>query len=122
VKGTVSGQVLINQYISGFVTRLQVSLSNYKSGAAQTLKLPYNIAGPSVWQVTELQGGKVEALANGTAQTFSVQTTLAVGGGSQAPQTFMNSWSFGMCRTGFDTIRITVTGTTPATCMFTIEG
>ena len=96
--------------------------ANYKSAAAQTLKLPVAFGGNSVWQITEMQGGRLEGLASGTAQTFSVMATMAVAGGTQGSQAFLNSWSFGLCRGGFDTVRITITGTTPASAMAIIEG
>lgn len=124
VNGTVSGTFFVTQYITGTVNFVHVYCNNYKSAAAQTIRLPvFSINNqPTMWRVTELQGGKLEALANGVAQTFSIQTGMAAGGGTQVPQTFINSWSFGLCRSGFDSIRITVTGSTPTSCVCSIQG
>lgn len=118
VSGSVSGSATLYQLFSGTVKLVLVSHNNYKSAASQTLALPTAFTGNSYWWTMELQGGKVEALSGGsggTLQTFSVLTTLNISGGTQNPQTQLNSWSQGGCRNGFDTFRITVTGASSAT-------
>lgn len=122
VSGTVSGFATAVMYFTGTIKRVLVWFQGYKSASAQSLTLPVAFTGTSLWTVTELQGGKIEALASGSAQTFSIQTAIAVGGGSQTAQAFINSWSTGLCRSAFDTVRVTVTGTTATSAVVTIEG
>lgn len=122
VSGTVSGTTALYQYMIGTVKRALVIWTNYKSSSAQSLTLPVAFTNNSYWIVSELQGGKLEGLSSGTAQTFSVLSTVAVTGGSQGSQAFLNGWSQGLCRGGCDTIRITVTGTTAASAIALIEG
>lgn len=122
VSGTVSGFCTMVEYFTGTMKRVLIWLNGYKSASAQTLPLPVAFTGTSLWTVTELQGGKMEALSSGSAQTFSIMTAIAVGGGSQTSQAFINSWSIGLCRGVFDTVRVTVTGTTAASSVITIEG
>lgn len=122
VTGSVSGTATLYQLFYGAVKLVVVSHANYRSAAAQTLALPTAFSSNSYWWTTDYQGGKVEALASGTAQTFSVLTALALAGGTQNPQTALNGYSQGMCRTAFDTVRITVTGASNATGLTIILG
>ena len=124
VSGSVSGTASLYQILTGTVKITVVECINYKSAAAQTLALPVAYTqGGSHWVADELQGGQVEALAAGVAQTFSVRTALPTssGGGSQIPLTVLRGWSDGACRTAFDTVRVTST-TNAATCVITIVG
>lgn len=109
VSGSVSGTATLYQFLQGVVKGAIVVLSNYKSSGSQTLALPVAFSTTSYWWTTDFQSGKIEALLSGSAQTFSVITALALGGGTESPQTFLESFSQGQCRSGFDTVRITST-------------
>ncbi len=121
VTGSVSGTCTLYQLFTGTVKKIIVLLSNYKSGAAQSMALPVAFTSESYWWTTEFQSGQIEGLSGGSAQTFSVLTALAIGGGTQNPQTSLKSWSQGMLRTAFDTVRITSL-TTAASSVVVIEG
>ena len=111
VNGSVSGNVAMYQHWTGTnLKRVTLIWNGYKSAAAQTLALPTAFSFISYWIVSDLQtNGKIEGLSSGTAQTFSVLTGLALGGGTTGAQTYLQSYSQGMCRAGFDTVRITCT-------------
>lgn len=124
VNGSVSGTVSLYEYLTGPAPkRAFVTWNNYKSGAAQTLILPVPFTFQAQFLVSETQGQTIEFLSSGTAQTCSVMNSAfnAGSGGTQTPQTFTKSWSFGHVRTGFDTIRFTFT-TTAASGQMTLEG
>jgi hypothetical protein len=109
VSGSVSGSVNLYQLFSGNIKLVAAYYNNYRSAAAQTLALPTAFTTTSYWWTMDLQTGKAEALLSGTPQTFSVLTAIGISGGTQNPQTWLNGWSQGGCRAGFDTLRITVT-------------
>lgn len=120
--GSVSGTASLYEYFNGAVKRCLLFLNNYKSAAAQSLTLPTAFTNFSYWIVSELQaGGQVEGLLGGGAQTFSVLTALALAGGTQNPQASLKSWSQGMLRSAFDTLRVTQTATA-TTGLILIEG
>lgn len=118
--GSVSGTATLYQFLQGVVKGAVVVFSNYKSAAAQTLALPVAFSTASYWWTTDFQSGKIEALLSGAAQTFSVITAFGLSGGTESPQAFLDSFSQGQCRAGFDTIRVTSTtnGTGGLTVIF----
>jgi hypothetical protein len=121
VNGSVSGTAQLYQYMQGTVKRCLVYFNNFKDATSRNLVLPVAFSSVSMWQTSEMQGGSLDALSGGVSQTFSILTALALAGGTQNPQTSIKGWSFGMCRTAFDTLKITITGTA-ATGLALIEG
>lgn len=120
VSGSVSGTASLYEILQGTVKAGLIYWNGYRSGGAQTMALPTALTATSYWWVSETQGGTLEALLSGTAQTFSVVTALALGGGTQQSQSYLKQHSQGMCRTGFDTVRITVTSSVASGIAFFI--
>lgn len=123
ITGSVSGTVTLYQPFQETLKKVILVFANYKSAASQTLILPTAFTGVSNWVTTDIQSGQLEALLSGSAQTFSVLATLGQSStGTQNPFTSLKGWSQGMCRTAFDSIRVTNTGTAIGNTICVIEG
>jgi hypothetical protein len=121
VSGSISGTCTLYQYMTGTVKRCMIVCNNYRSASAQNLVLPVAFTGNSYWIVSELSSGTIEAMKVGASQVFSVWVTQAAAGGTQSSNTGLNTWSQGLCRAGFDTVKITVTSSV-ASSVHLIEG
>lgn len=120
VSGSVSGSASLYQFLQGTVKAALVTWNNYKSSGAQNLALPLAFTSQSLWWVGDLQGGTIAGTLSGTSQTFSVMTALALGGGSESAQAYLNNFSLGMLRSGFDTVKLTVSTNAASSLAFII--
>lgn len=104
--GSTSGTATFYMPLQGTFKLLIVSFSNFRNGSAGN----QNVSIPTFFTsfAKVFSGGQpaLQLLSGGSAQTISLITTWASGGGTTTPVSTLNSASIGETNSGFDTLSL----------------
>lgn len=122
LNGATSGTATVYQTQRGTWKEVVVALNNFwnNGGTTQTIALP--TAFTTTCRIETEGAFQIELRVGVTAQTITIITGLASGGGSFTTATNIGGWSFGACNAAVDTIGFRSGGSGSQTGFLTIRG